>query len=221
MKLKINSTKKINLFKELEESLERNSKIRGLRKNLLLQSNQLIEDSLKGKFTIDKDELFKLSLPSFFKSSKEKEIKDIILISLYLVQMKKFMKLFGDNTLTIKDSGFYDQLKKIASTIIYQKFNKNRIVMRYGEEGYKFFLLLKGEVQIILPYKKNVYISLKEFKRYLLLLFIYKEYEILKLVIKENKVNKVNNKVGLFNANYYFVLVEKCINNNKMMTDIA
>ena len=196
MKSKVISQKKKNLFKELlEESVERNSKIRGLRKNLIRQSNQLIEDSLKGKFTIDKDELLKLSLPSFLKSSKEKEIKDIILISLYLVQMKQFLKIFGDDILTIKDNDFNEQLKKIASKILYQKYNKHRLVVRYGEQGYKFFLLLKGEVQIILPYRKNVFISLKEFKRYLLLLYIYREFEILKLVIKENRMN---HKISLF-----------------------
>ena len=214
MKLKFSSSKKNNFFKELvEESIERKTKIIGLRKNLIRQSNQLIEDTINEKHTLDKEELLKLSLPSFIKSSNQKEIKDIILISLYLVQMKKFMKLFGDDVATIKDSGFYEQLKKIAATIIYQKYNSNRIVVRFGEEGTKFFLLLKGEVQIVLPNKKNVYISIKEFKRYLLLLFIYKEYEILKCVIKENRVNQ---RVGFFNASYFFFPEELMnnINNN-------
>jgi len=220
MKIKLQGQKK-NLFKELvEESLERKTKISGLRKNLIRQSNQLIDDALKGKYTLDKDELLKLSLPSFLKSSKQKDIKDIILISLYLVQMKKFMKLFGDDLKITKDNGFYEQLKKIESTIIYQNYNKNRLVIRYGEEGKKFFLLLKGEVQIILPNKKNVYISLKEFKRYLLLLFIYKEFEILRFVIKENRVNQ---RVGLFNTNYFFFPDEywNNMNNNNLNNNIS
>ena len=210
MKLKVKGNKK-NLFKELvEESIER-TKLSGLRKNLIRQSNQLIEDTLKEKYTLDKDELLKLSLPSFLKNTKQKELKDIMLISLYLVQMKKFLKLFGDDLTIVKDNGFYDQLKKIAGTIIYQKYNKNRLVIRYGEEGTKFFLLLKGEVQIVLPNRKNVYISLKEFKRYLLLLYIYREFELLRFVIKENKVSQ---RVGLFNANYFFFPDEYLINNN-------
>ena len=212
MKLKAKGTKK-NLFKELlAESLER-SKINGLRKNLIQQSNQNIEDSLKEKFSFDKEELLKLSLPSFLKTTKQKDIKDIMLISLYLVQMKKFMKLFGDDLSTTKDNIFYEQLKRIAGTIIYQKYNKNRLVIRYGEEGEKFFLLLKGEVQIFLPNKKTVHISLKEFKRYLLLLFIYKEFELLKFVIKENRVNQ---RVGLFNATYFFFPEEYLNFNNNI-----
>jgi len=202
MKSRDLSSKKNLLFKQLvEESFQRKIKIISLKKNLISQSNQIIEDALKGKKTLDKEDLLKLSLPSFIKPQKEKDIKDIILISLYLVQMKKFMKLFGDDLANIKDSGFYEQLKKIAEKIIYRQYNKNRLVIRYGEEGSKFYLILKGEVHVLLPIKKTVYISIKEFKRYMLLLFIYKEYEILKMVIKENRVNQ---RVGFFNASYYF-----------------
>ena len=182
-----------NLYQDLvEESIERKSKMTTLRKNLVRQSQQLIDDTLKNKATLDKDELFKLSLPSFLKNIKQKDIKDITLISLYLVQMKKFMKLFGEDFTSVKDTFYFEQLKRISSTIIYDKFNKNRIVVKFGDEGKKFFLILKGEVQVILPAKKNVVMQQREFKRYLLLLYIYKEYEMLKLVIKDNKITDSN-----------------------------
>ena len=191
-----------NLFKDLvEESVERKSKMTSIIKNLVRQSQQLIDDSLKNKTTLDKDELFKLSLPSFLKNIKQKDIKDITIISLYLVQMKKFMKLFGEDFTSVKDTFYFEQLKRISSTIIYEKFNKNRIVVKFGDEGKKFFLILKGEVQVILPTKKNVEMQQREFKRYLLLLYIYKEYEILKLVIKDNKITESN---MMFNPNNLF-----------------
>ena len=79
-----------------------------------------------------------------------------------------------------------------------------------GKKAQNFFLQ-KGKVQIVLPNKKTVSISLKEFKRYLLLLFIYKEFEILRFVIKENRVNQ---RVGLFNTTYFFFLDEYLNNNN-------
>ena len=182
-----------NLYQDLvEESIERKSKMTTLRKNLVRQSQQLIDDTLKNKATLDKDGLFKLSLPSFLKNIKQKDIKDITLISLYLVQMKKFMKLFGEDFTSVKDTFYFEQLKRISSTIIYDKFSKNRIVVKFGDEGKKFFLILKGEVQVILPTKKNVVMQQREFKRYLLLLYIYKEYEMLKLVIKDNKITDSN-----------------------------
>ena len=207
-----------NLFKELViESVEQKSKYSNMRKNLVQQSQELIDDSLKGLVKFDTQELFKISLPSFLKSSKQKDLKDISLISLYLVQMKKFMKIFGDNFKSIKDLVCFEQLKKISSTIIYEKFNKNRIVVKYGDEGKKFFLILKGEVQVLLPNKKNLIMKQNEFKRYMLLLFIYKEYELLRLVIKENKVNE-----KMFNASYCFFQEENINNKNiNMNTNIS
>ena len=194
-----------------QESGSNKSKFTMIRKNLILQSRQLIDDSLKNKSSLDKDELLKQCLPSFLKTTKQKDVKDIALISLYLVQMKKFMKLFGEDFTSVKDIGYFEQLKKIASTIIYQKYNKNRIVVKFGDEGKKFFLILKGEVQVVLPNKRNIILRQKEFKRYLLLLYIYKEFEILKLVIKENKVNQAK---GIFNNGYYFFQDEINANNN-------
>ena len=202
--------KKKNILHEMvQESVARKFKYTSMRKNLISQSQQLIDDTLKNQSTLDKEELLKVCLPSFLKPTKQKDTKDITMISLYLVQMKKFMKLFGDNFTSIKDTGYYEQLKKISSTIIYDKFNKNRIVVKFGDEGKKFFLILKGEVQVILPNKRSIILQQREFKRYLLLLYIYKEFEMLKLVIKENKVNQNN---GMFNASYYF-FQEDNINN--------
>ena len=193
-----------NFFKELViESLEQKSKYSNIRQNLIKQSHQLIDETLQDQIKLDKMEIFKLSLPSFMKTVKQKDKKDILLISLYLVQMKKFMKIFGDNFTSIKDKGYFEQLKKISSSIIYEKFNKNRIVVKFGDEGKKFFLILKGEVQVLLPTQKSVKMKLCEFKRYMLLLYIYKEYELLRLVIKENKVDDT-----ILNASYYFFLEE-------------
>ena len=218
-----------NLYQDLvEESIERKSKMTTLRKNLVRQSQQLIDDTLKNKATLDKDELFKLSLPSFLKNIKQKDIKDITLISLYLVQMKKFMKLFGEDFTSVKDTFYFEQLKRISSTIIYDKFSKNRIVVKFGDEGKKFFLILKGEVQVILPAKKNVVMQQREFKRYLLLLYIYKEYEMLKLVIKDNKITDSNmnfNPSNLFfpgeNSNTSNTNTISANNNNNVSNNIS
>ena len=207
----------MKLFKELfVEPSESKTKVFNLRKNLIAQSQKLIDDSLKNKIKIDKDEIFKISLSSFLKPEKNRDVKDIALISLYLSQMKKFMKLFSDNFNSVEDPFHFEHLKRISNTIMYNKFEKNRIVVKFGEEGKKFFLILKGEVQVILPTKKSVSMRQREYKRYLFLLYIYKEYEMLKLVIKDNKLNQ---KSDMFDPSQYFFSDENMNNiiniNNK------
>ena len=141
-------------------------------------------------------------------------------ISSYLVRMKNFMRLLGDDFTTNNDIDYPEELKKISNTIIYKKFSRNRIVVKFGDEGKNFFLILKGNVQVILPIKKNIVLQQKELRRYLLLLYIYKEYEILKLVIKDNKLNKISDK---FDISYYFLFFLKeenfNINNSNMTSD--
>ena len=140
--------------------------------------------------SLDKETLYTLCLPSFMKNVEDRDRNDHILISIFLYQNKKFINLFKNNMMNVNeklDSKFYDSLHFISSNIAYTKFNGNRLLMRYGEEGKKFYLLLKGDVSILIPIKKIVNISINEFKRYIALLIIYKEYKILTDVLKENK----------------------------------
>ena len=192
------------------------SKHTNLTKNIIRKSLKFIDDTLKNKTKFDKEELFKICLPSFLKNAKQRNTKDTTLISLYLGQMEKFMKIFGDDLTSKKIIDYHEQLKKISSTIMYEKFNRNRIIVKFGDEGKKFFLILNGEVQVILPTRKNDIMRQREFKRYLLLLYIYKEYEMLKLVIKDNKVNQRNT---MFNASYYFFQEENNDTDNSDTTN--
>ena len=121
----------MKLFKELfVEPSESKTKVFNLRKNLIAQSQKLIDDSLKNKIKIDKDEIFKISLSSFLKPEKNRDVKDIALISLYLSQMKKFMKLFSDDFNSVEDPFHFEQLKRISNTIMYNKFEKNSIIVK-------------------------------------------------------------------------------------------
>ena len=140
--------------------------------------------------SLDKETLYKICLPSFMRNIEERDKNDFILISIFLYQNKKFIDLFKNNMMNVNeklDSKFYDSLYFISSNISYSKFNGNRLLMRYGEEGKKFYLLLKGDVSILIPIKKIVNITINEYKRFIALLIIYKEYKILTEVLKENK----------------------------------
>ena len=102
--------------------------------------------------SLDKETLYTLCLPSFMKNVEDRDRNDHILISIFLYQNKKFINLFKNNMMNVNeklDSKFYDSLHFISSNIAYTKFNGNRLLMRYGEEGKKFYLLLKGDVSII------------------------------------------------------------------------
>jgi len=174
-------------------SVDRKMKMIQIKNNLIKEFNQNqfdISYNQRDNNNIDEETLFSICLPSFIKNIDERDKNDQILISIFLFQMKNFIKLFKDNMVNISEKldviKFYDSLKYISSNIMYSKFNSNRLLMRFGEEGKKFYLLLKGEVAILIPIKKIVNITINEYKRYIALLIIYKEFKLLFDVLREN-----------------------------------
>ena len=163
---------------EDEENIDvkRKVKLNQIRANLILSfTKNKAEKFFNQKMynNVDRDTLFILCLPCFMKSLEERDRNDYIMISIFLYQIKKFIDLFKHNMLNLNeklDSKFFDSLRFISSNIMYTKFNSNRLLMRYGEEGKRFYLSLKGDVAILIPIKKIVSITINEYKRYIALL---------------------------------------------------
>ena len=180
-----------NVFDTPTESLE------NIRQDIIVDSKKLENDLFFQKNFGSQETLFYIALPSFQKTLKNEIDKK--LISLYLSHMKKFVELLkkvsssnnanNNNTPNekIENEECYELINNVSAHILYHYFPSNRILMRYGDEGNKFYILLNGTVAIIVTRKKTVNISLNEYFRYIALLIIYKEQQILKQVVKENK----------------------------------
>ena len=174
--------------------MDRQVKLNQTKANLILQfTKNRAEKFFNQKMynNVDRDTLFKICLPCFMKNVEERDRNDKILISIFLYQIKRFIDLFKHDMMNLNeklDNKFFDSLRFISSNIVYSKFNSNRLLMRYGEEGKKYYLSLKGDVAILIPIKKIVNITINEYKRYIALLIIYKEYKLLIEVLKENNV---------------------------------
>ena len=162
----------------------------------IINSFQLSDEAFLKKYYCDRDTLFNICLPSFKKSKREKS--DIKLISLYLANLKKFMNLIQnyneDNTNNSSQKEKKEQknkylklLKYISENIVYESFSNKRLIMRYGDSGDKFYLILYGTVSILIPVKINISMTFYEYCQYIATLLLYKEFELAKIVIRENK----------------------------------
>ena len=188
-------------------------KLESIRQDIILDSKNLENDSFFQKKFGNRETLFYIALPSFKKSLKDETDKK--LISLYLSQMQKFIDLLkkvsltnnNNNTNTNEKNGmgdeFYELINNVSAHMLYHYFPANRVLMRYGDEGENFYILLNGTITIIVARKKLVNISLNEYFRYIALLIIYKEQQILKQVVKENKNS---NYIEIPGINYFFVI---------------
>ena len=182
-------------------------KFENIKQIIIYYSKRLDNELFFQKNYGDRETLFYVSLSSFKKPLEQKDESDNKLISLYLTQMKKFVELIqkvsNSDEKTTKGDDFYDLMEIVSNHILYNYFPANRVLMRYGDEGEKFYILLNGTINIIVPSKNSVNISLNEYFRYIALLIIYKEQQILKQVIRENK--NVN-YVDIPGIDYFFVV---------------
>ena len=205
-----NKNSKISINDEIAKSSKEN--LENIKEDIILDSKKLEIDSFFKKNFGSRETLFYIALPSFKKIIKDEIDKK--LISLYLTQMKKFMELLKKVTSNNNENNgnaieksqgddIYDLIYHVSAHILYQYFPANRVLMRFGDEGEKFYMLLNGIVTIIVARKKTVNISLNEYFRYISLLIIYKEQQILKQVVRESKNT---NFIEIPGINYFFVI---------------
>ena len=163
----------------------------------IINSFNLSEDIFLKKYFCDRETLFIICLPSFKKYIREKA--DIKFISLYLSNLKKFITLLksinednSNNSNTTKQNieekdKYIKLLKYVSEHIIYEKYASKRLIMRYGDIGDKFYIILHGLVSILTPIKINAQLTFNEYSRYIARLILYREYELAKITMKENK----------------------------------
>ena len=116
------------------------------------------------------------------KEESERTSEDIKSIQTYLNTLLYFrrLKLFDpinvDNTVT-----------NISKIIKYVSIPKNNYVLKLGEKGNAFYLILKGKVSIMIVEYKKIYLTIEDYLIFLLKLFYFKENELLKETILLNK----------------------------------
>ena len=134
------------------------------------------------------------------KTESERTPEDLQNIQTYLNTLFYFrrLKLFDpvnvDNTIS-----------KISKIIKYISIPKNNYVLRLGEKGNAFYLILKGKVSIMVAEFKKIYLTIEDYLIFLLKLFYFKEKELLKETIFVNKHRyMIEGKFEFFIKNIYF-----------------
>jgi CRP-like cAMP-binding protein len=89
--------------------------------------------------------------------------------------------------LKTKSDNYIELINYLSIVMKYEKFNKDKLVFKYGDIGDKFFVILNGKVSILLPKDEIMELSEEEYTIYLLKLRKYDEFDLLNNCIKQNK----------------------------------
>ena len=123
---------------------------------------------------------------SLLSKEKQKRTKqEIIILCKFLSDNYEYFK-------KIRDLGEPNKLEKLVSVLDLNEYKKNKVIIRYGELGDKFYVLLKGSVGVYKP----IYIQKKMYvwDFYNLLLDIKnKDHDI----TKYNRIIEKNTSLGL------------------------
>ena len=108
---------------------------------------------------------------------------DIIILRQFLASFSNFIEILSLHDKFIDTS---DLLFKIASFLKKEEIPKNEILFLNGQLGKKFYLILDGEVSVLIPIQYSVNITLTQFYQYMEFLLDNKEYELLRKTFNDN-----------------------------------
>ena len=146
-------------------------------------------ESLLSELYISKDDLFHIVLEFLSKTSKKED--EIRIIASYLFSMQGLTNLLLktinlEEDKTNKEKHLLNDLLVLGSTLVYEKFPKSHILIRFGEKGSKAYINLSGPVAVLIKKAYKIGLTEEEYLLYLANLIKYNEYELVNLVINEN-----------------------------------
>ena len=137
------------------------------------------EFNLKLSTEVNLQDLVKYILKKDFRSKNH-----VVIIRYYLFQ---FPTLLEAMNLSLKYYENKDILNKIAIHLKKEEIKKNHIVFYNGQIGKTFYIILEGEVSVLLPTEYSVEITMEKYLDYLKYLYNLQDYELLRLSYESNK----------------------------------
>ena len=146
---------------------------------------------LKLSFGID---IFNIQLPDttielkkiivYIFNKFERSPIDNMILRQYLISFPEFI-----DTLKLREqiSDPKELLFKICQNLKKEEIYKDRVVFYNGQYGKNFYLILDGEVSVLIPYEFKLRLTDKQVLKYMYYLLQHKEYELIRLMFENNK----------------------------------
>ena len=187
-----------------------------------IQKRQIFNTSKKNKNKKEEEQQFNidLDLVQYILSKRKRTPEDLFIIKCFLSQMN-FISL---NKIKVGKDKLLFSLSKYLKL---EKKPKNSILFRYGNKGNKFYIVLSGELSVLILKDTKVHISYLRYFMHLLILKLLKEDDLLYNIISnnfgpnyvsknefENYYEEINKLVSKYfgkcnNKNRYFIFPEK------------
>ena len=189
------STANIDFLNPLEEEIQKISKeLSRKKKGAEFDNNKLLrlvdEDMQKiqnliNEYNLPLDYENKISVLDLICYILKKNTKKIIeneILKTYFIKNEKLVALFKPLNISLND-----MFSKLVGHIKYEKKLKDNILFKEGDKGDKFYIILKGEVGILIQQEKIATCSFLEFIKCLMILYLYQEKSLVNKMIMNNR----------------------------------
>ena len=134
-------------------------------------------------FKTSQDNYLSYTISLLTKPKFERTNIDVHIISGYFVYLSEFQNMIKRY---YKDKA-KDILKQIADVMNYVKCEPNELIIRNGDEGKLYYLILNGSVDVFVKKRYHESLTLNDYYRYIAFLIGYNEIELVNEVINTNK----------------------------------
>ena len=151
-------------------------------KNILEKDNEGLEESSKISF---------LNIICFILKKINKKFVENELLKIFFLSFDKLVHLFVPLNVNLNDV-----MTKLVGQIKYERKGKNKILFKDGDRGDKFYIILKGEVGILIPQEKTINCCPTEYLKYLIILYLYQEKSLInKLLLANRETLKFDDRI--------------------------
>ena len=152
------------------------------------------------------------SIIEFILNKNSRKANDIIIIRQFLISFSSLSEILSLND---KFNDTSDLIYKISSSLKKEEIPKNEILFLNGQLGKTFYLILQGEVSVLIPMEYSVTITCSQFYEYMEFLLDNKEYELIRLSYKSNeRILKERNIQNLKQYEKFLALLETNLPSN-------
>ena len=172
------------ISKELSKKKKRAEIVNNKLLSLVEEDMQKIQNSIN-EYNLSLEYENKISVLDLICYILKKNTKKVIeneILKIYFIKNEKLVALFKPLNISLND-----MFSKLVGHIKYEKKLKDNILFKEGDKGDKFYIILKGEVGILIQQEKIVSCSLMEFIKCLMILYLFQEKSLVNKMIMNNR----------------------------------
>ena len=181
----------LNLSKRRNSEIDNNKLLCLVEEDTITIQNMIVEYNLFQKNYENKMTFF--DMICFILKKNNKKIIENEILKIYFLRIEKLVTLFKPLNLSLNY-----MMSKLVGHIKYEKKSKDNILFKEGDKGDKFYIILKGEVGILIQKEKSINCTFIEFIKSLIILYLFQEKSlVIKLILNNRESLKFDERCFL------------------------